>query len=127
MTFGIFISISSSNLFLQVTVVGIDGRLVYESLVNPENDIIDYNTRLLELPGCFIFLSNSFMTAQLSRFNYFFLTLSIPICPFVYVLYNSEQLPADCSFETYLSSSAIQFKILQVLWNHGQGSEPRPN
>ena len=66
MTFGIFISISSSNLFLQVTVVGIDGRLVYESLVNPENDIIDYNTRLLELPGCFIFLCNIFMMAQLS-------------------------------------------------------------
>lgn len=85
MTFGIFIFISSSNLFLQVTVVGIDGRLVYESLVNPENDIIDYNTRLLELPGCFIFLSNSFMTAQLSRFHYFFLTLSIPIYPFVCV------------------------------------------
>jgi len=30
---------------LKVTVVGMDGRLVYESLVNPENDIIDYNTR----------------------------------------------------------------------------------
>ena len=30
---------------LQVTVVGVDGRLVYESLVCPENDIIDFNTR----------------------------------------------------------------------------------
>jgi len=29
----------------KVTVVGIDGRLVYESLVNPEHEIIDYNTR----------------------------------------------------------------------------------
>jgi len=29
----------------KVTVVGIDGRLVYESLVTPENEIIDYNTR----------------------------------------------------------------------------------
>ena len=25
--------------------VGIDGRLVYESLVTPDNDIIDFNTR----------------------------------------------------------------------------------
>ena len=25
--------------------VGVDGRLVYESLVCPENDIIDFNTR----------------------------------------------------------------------------------
>ena len=30
---------------VKVTVVGVDGRLVYESLVMPENDIIDYNTR----------------------------------------------------------------------------------
>ena len=30
---------------LQVTVVGVDGRLVYESLVCPENSIIDFNTR----------------------------------------------------------------------------------
>jgi len=29
----------------KVTVVGIDGKLVYESLVQPENEIIDYNTR----------------------------------------------------------------------------------
>jgi len=29
----------------KVTVVGVDGRLVYESLVCPENDIIDFNTR----------------------------------------------------------------------------------
>jgi RNA exonuclease 1 len=29
----------------KVTVVGIDGKLVYESLVKPENEIIDYNTR----------------------------------------------------------------------------------
>jgi len=29
----------------KVTVVGIDGRLVYETLVLPEADIIDYNTR----------------------------------------------------------------------------------
>jgi len=29
----------------KVTVVGIDGRLVYESLVQPDNHIIDYNTR----------------------------------------------------------------------------------
>jgi len=29
----------------KVTVVGIDGRLVYESLVLPENEILDYNTR----------------------------------------------------------------------------------
>ena len=28
-----------------MTVVGVDGRLVYESLVCPENDIIDFNTR----------------------------------------------------------------------------------
>ena len=32
-------------LSLQVTVVGIDGRLVYESLVVPDNEIIDFNTR----------------------------------------------------------------------------------
>ena len=32
-------------IMLQVTVVGIDGRLVYESLVYPEHDIIDFNTR----------------------------------------------------------------------------------
>ena len=25
--------------------VGIDGRLVYESLVTPDNEIIDFNTR----------------------------------------------------------------------------------
>ena len=25
--------------------VGVDGRLVYESLVCPDNEIIDYNTR----------------------------------------------------------------------------------
>ena len=31
--------------YLQVTVVGVDGRLVYESLVCPEKDIIDFNTR----------------------------------------------------------------------------------
>ena len=31
--------------FRQVSVVGVDGRLVYESLVRPDNDIIDYNTR----------------------------------------------------------------------------------
>ena len=31
--------------FLQVTVVGIDGRPVYESLVTPDNEIIDFNTR----------------------------------------------------------------------------------
>jgi len=30
---------------VKVTVVGIDGRLVYESLVYPEHDIIDFNTR----------------------------------------------------------------------------------
>lgn len=29
----------------QVTVVGVDGRLVYESLVTPETEIIDFNTR----------------------------------------------------------------------------------
>jgi len=29
----------------KVSVVGVDGRLVYESLVRPDNDIIDYNTR----------------------------------------------------------------------------------
>ncbi|KAJ8965114.1 hypothetical protein NQ314_004339 [Rhamnusium bicolor] len=29
----------------KVTVVGIDGRLVYDSFVKPYNDIIDYNTR----------------------------------------------------------------------------------
>lgn len=29
----------------KVTVVGVDGRLVYESLVCPDNEIIDYNTR----------------------------------------------------------------------------------
>jgi len=29
----------------KVTIVGIDGKLVYESLVQPENEIIDYNTR----------------------------------------------------------------------------------
>eukprot|EP00092_Neocalanus_flemingeri_P006938 GFUD01007490.1.p1 GENE.GFUD01007490.1~~GFUD01007490.1.p1 ORF type:complete len:683 (+),score=120.71 GFUD01007490.1:255-2303(+) len=29
----------------KVTVVGIDGRLVYESLVTPDNEIIDFNTR----------------------------------------------------------------------------------
>ena len=28
-----------------MTVVGVDGRLVYESLVSPEHEIIDYNTR----------------------------------------------------------------------------------
>lgn len=33
------------QIFPQVTVVGVDGRLVYESLVCPENDIIDFNTR----------------------------------------------------------------------------------
>ena len=41
--------ITSNNLVIifshQVTVVGIDGRLVYESLVTPENDVIDFNTR----------------------------------------------------------------------------------
>ena len=34
-----------SPFFIQVTVVGIDGRLVYESLVAPDNEIIDFNTR----------------------------------------------------------------------------------
>ena len=29
----------------QVTVVGVDGRLVYESLVLPDNQVADYNTR----------------------------------------------------------------------------------
>lgn len=29
----------------KVTVVGVDGRLVYESLVLPDNEVIDYNTR----------------------------------------------------------------------------------
>ena len=29
----------------KVSLVGVDGRLVYESLVVPENEIIDYNTR----------------------------------------------------------------------------------
>ncbi|XP_023345430.1 uncharacterized protein LOC111714529 isoform X2 [Eurytemora carolleeae] len=29
----------------KVTIVGVDGRLVYESLVNPENSIVDHNTR----------------------------------------------------------------------------------
>lgn len=29
----------------KVTIVGIDGRMVYESLVMPEHEIIDYNTR----------------------------------------------------------------------------------
>ena len=36
---------SGQLVLLQVTVVGIDGRLVYESLVCPEHDIIDFNTR----------------------------------------------------------------------------------
>jgi RNA exonuclease 1 len=29
----------------KVTIVGVDGRLVYESLVSPENSIVDHNTR----------------------------------------------------------------------------------
>ena len=29
----------------KITVVGIDGKLVYETLVQPEDHIIDYNTR----------------------------------------------------------------------------------
>ena len=29
----------------QVTVVGVDGRLVYESLVLPDSQVADYNTR----------------------------------------------------------------------------------
>ena len=29
----------------KITVVGIDGRLVYETLVQPEDPIVDYNTR----------------------------------------------------------------------------------
>ena len=28
-----------------MTVVGVDGRLVYESLVLPDNQVADYNTR----------------------------------------------------------------------------------
>ena len=30
---------------IKLTVVGIEGRLVYESLILPEGDIVDYNTR----------------------------------------------------------------------------------
>jgi len=30
---------------VRVTVVGVDGRLVYESYVQPDNEIVDYNTR----------------------------------------------------------------------------------
>ena len=36
------------DMFVQVarlSVVGIDGRPVYDSLIQPENPIIDYNTR----------------------------------------------------------------------------------
>ena len=29
----------------KITVVGIDGKLVYETLVQPEDPIVDYNTR----------------------------------------------------------------------------------
>ncbi|KAK4873636.1 hypothetical protein RN001_012996 [Aquatica leii] len=29
----------------KITVIGVDGRLVYDSFVKPENEIIDYNTR----------------------------------------------------------------------------------
>ena len=29
----------------KITVVGIDGRLVYESLIQPDHDVVDYNTR----------------------------------------------------------------------------------
>jgi len=46
--FGVDCEMCYTNVGLEVTkvtVVGMDGRLVYESLVNPENDIIDYNTR----------------------------------------------------------------------------------
>ena len=35
------------NIFFKfsVTVVGIDGRLVYETIIRPDDTIIDYNTR----------------------------------------------------------------------------------
>ena len=31
----------------RVTVIDYDGKTVYESLVKPENEIIDYNTRYI--------------------------------------------------------------------------------
>ena len=33
------------NIFLKFQVVGIDGRLVYETIIRPDDTIVDYNTR----------------------------------------------------------------------------------